>query len=299
MSEKENIFRKFAEAPLPPEAISYMESADGKSLRYAAWPTVIRIMAEEDPSLTFGVIEFDDHGVQVPQGQHGHPYQLLLNGHCFVATWITFMGKTASMWLPVMDVNYKPMSARAITSADINTAIMRCLVKTAAVRFGVGFELYEGTPDAATPAPRQITEEEAGFTTPEEMDAEQGIEPDDETGEVAFDLEERFGTDSSKNVPATAKAAAATPAPKPASVTEDKKLVAALDYKVKDLNIEALKGKPMRVLVDSSKSEKKSIRLLQSISAAGDALPEARAAKLILAAIQQGTVSFPAEAKGK
>ena len=210
MSEKENVFKQYAESPLPPEAISYMESADGKSLRYAAWPTVIRIMAEADPSFTFGVIEFDDHGVQVPQGQHGHPYQLLLNGHCFVATWITFFGKTASMWLPVMDINNKPMSARSITSADINTAIMRCLVKTAAVRFGVGFELYEGTPDAAAPAPRQITEEELGFTTPEEMDAEQ----DDETGEVAFDLEERFGTDSAKVQTAVA-AAAATPAPKP------------------------------------------------------------------------------------
>lgn len=74
-----------------------------------------------------------------------------------VFTSVTIEGETKEMWLPVMDnannamrevpyvkkTKYKEIEVAAATMFDINTAIMRCLVKNLAM-FGLGLYIYAG-----------------------------------------------------------------------------------------------------------------------------------------------------------
>lgn len=74
-----------------------------------------------------------------------------------VETSVTIKGETMVMWLPVMDSKNKAMKAvpytyktrfgdktvEAATMFDINTTIMRCLVKNLAM-FGLGLYIYAG-----------------------------------------------------------------------------------------------------------------------------------------------------------
>lgn len=74
-----------------------------------------------------------------------------------VYTSVTVNGETLDMWLPVMDGANKAMkkwdytytvksgekTVLAATMFDINTALMRCLVKNIAM-FGLGLYIYEG-----------------------------------------------------------------------------------------------------------------------------------------------------------
>lgn len=74
-----------------------------------------------------------------------------------VETSVTIQGETMGMWLPVMDsknkamkqfpYDYKTRSGNKIVEAasmfDVNTAIMRCLVKNIAM-FGLGLYIYAG-----------------------------------------------------------------------------------------------------------------------------------------------------------
>ena len=79
-----------------------------------------------------------------------------------VETTVTIQGESKTMWLPVMDSKNKAQKAQpytytvfykggkseektveAATMFDINTAIMRCLVKNLAM-FGLGLYIYAG-----------------------------------------------------------------------------------------------------------------------------------------------------------
>lgn len=74
-----------------------------------------------------------------------------------IETSVTIQGETMTMWLPVMDSKNKAMKATAYeystgygkkmvkpaTMFDINTTIMRCLVKNLAM-FGLGLYIYAG-----------------------------------------------------------------------------------------------------------------------------------------------------------
>lgn len=85
------------------------------------------------------------------------PYLYDENLGYMVETSITIDGETKTMWLPVMDGANKAMKAQpytyetrfgtrtveAATMFDINTAIMRCLVKNMAM-FGLGLYIYAG-----------------------------------------------------------------------------------------------------------------------------------------------------------
>jgi hypothetical protein len=88
----------------------------------------------------------------------GHPYLFDENLGYMVETKITAGGETRSMWLPVMNGANKAMkhlpyqlktaSGKAInvesaTMFDINSSIMRCLVKNIAM-FGLGLYIYAG-----------------------------------------------------------------------------------------------------------------------------------------------------------
>ena len=74
-----------------------------------------------------------------------------------VETSVTIQGETMGMWLPVMDSKNKAMkqfpydyktrsgnkTVEAASMFDVNTAIMRCLVKNIAM-FGLGLYIYAG-----------------------------------------------------------------------------------------------------------------------------------------------------------
>ena len=87
----------------------------------------------------------------------GVPYFYEENLGYMVETSVTINGETMTMWLPVMDSKNKAMKAQpytyktkygdkwveAATMFDINTTIMRCLVKNLAM-FGLGLYIYAG-----------------------------------------------------------------------------------------------------------------------------------------------------------
>ena len=108
-----------------------------------------------------------------------------------VETSVTIQGETMTMWLPVMDSKNKAMKATAYeystgygkkmvkpaTMFDINTTIMRCLVKNLAM-FGLGLYIYAGEDlpqvekdaQANKPAPAKKSWYKAGATSNEVAD---------------------------------------------------------------------------------------------------------------------------------
>ena len=87
----------------------------------------------------------------------GKPFLYEENLGYMVETSVTIQGETMTMWLPVMDSKNKAMKSQpytyktkfgekwvsAATMFDINTTIMRCLVKNLAM-FGLGLYIYAG-----------------------------------------------------------------------------------------------------------------------------------------------------------
>ena len=92
----------------------------------------------------------------------GKPFLYEENLGYMVETSVTIQGETMTMWLPVMDSKNKAMRSvpytytvtykggkavekrvEAATMFDINTTIMRCLVKNLAM-FGLGLYIYAG-----------------------------------------------------------------------------------------------------------------------------------------------------------
>lgn len=125
----------------------HVETKDGNgvSLSYLSWSWAWKVIKEKCPDANFKVREWD-----------GKPYLFDENLGYMVQTEVTIGGETLSMHLPVMDssnkaqkhFDYKYMTkkgekvVKSATMFDINTAIMRCLVKNLAM-FGLGLYIYE------------------------------------------------------------------------------------------------------------------------------------------------------------
>ena len=131
---------------------------------------------------------------------------------------------------------------------------------------------------------------------PEEEDIldQYGIsDPDDdpvqEEQEVAFDIEAENPFEEAMRAMDEAEGIPVPP-------KQDNKLAAALDFKIR-IDRKGLTGRPMRDLVEQSKSRAKSMKVLTSLAEMDTSHPEARAARLIIDAIKSGTVSFPVEAE--
>lgn len=115
-------------------------------LNYLSWSFAWSFVKNEFPSAKYKVIHFD-----------GKPYLFDENLGYLVATEVEIEGETIAMQLPVMDgankaqknkpYTYKIKNGERVVEAatmfDINTAIMRCLVKNLAM-FGLGISLYSG-----------------------------------------------------------------------------------------------------------------------------------------------------------
>lgn len=116
-------------------------------LTYLSWAWAWATFKKECPDADYEVKHFD-----------GKPYLYDENLGYMVETSITTNGETKSMWLPVMDGTNRAQKATAYTYKtskgeertvaaatmfDINTAIMRCLVKNIGM-FGLGLYIYAG-----------------------------------------------------------------------------------------------------------------------------------------------------------
>ena len=128
------------------------ERSDGnKTLKYLSWPFAWSEFKKHYPDATYCIQKYKDvNGNTVP-------YMFDANTGYMVNTTVTADGVQHEMWLPVMDSKNKAMkdvpytyttkkgdrTVDAATMFDINSAIMRCLVKNLAM-FGLGLYIYAG-----------------------------------------------------------------------------------------------------------------------------------------------------------
>ena len=99
-------------------------------LTYLSWAWAWAEALKADPKATF----------RVEMQPHGGP--LMVMGDTFMV-WVTvtMFDKPMTCMLPVLDYRNKPITAP--TSFDVNTSIMRCLVKAIALH-GLGLYIYAG-----------------------------------------------------------------------------------------------------------------------------------------------------------
>ncbi len=121
------------------------------TLTYLSWVWAWQQVKSEFPDADYDVRHWD-----------GKPYLYDENLGYMVETSVTIKGEKKIMWLPVMDNRNKAMKAQpytyivtykggktvekrveAATMFDINTTLMRCLVKNLAM-FGLGLYIYAG-----------------------------------------------------------------------------------------------------------------------------------------------------------
>lgn len=120
---------------------------NGVSLTYLSWAPAWAEFKKLLPDAVYEVTHWD-----------GKPYLYDPILGYMVETSITANGETHKMWLPVLDGSNralkaeaysvtnrfgKTMTIEAATMFDINTSIMRCLVKNMAM-FGLGLYIYQG-----------------------------------------------------------------------------------------------------------------------------------------------------------
>ena len=156
-----SIFEKLCEI----DCSKYIEKKNG--LSYLSWTYAWKEFKKVYPDAVYEIVHWE-----------GHPYLFDENLGYMVETKITAGGETRSMWLPVMNgankamkhlpyqlktASGKAINVEAATMFDINSSIMRCLVKNIAM-FGLGLYIYAGEdlPELSetTKAEKQADEQE-------------------------------------------------------------------------------------------------------------------------------------------
>ena len=105
-------------------------------LTYLSWAWAWAKVLEADPTANYEVKMFPHMDNPNPT----LPY-MDLGGSCFVWVAVTIHGKAMTVQLPVMD--YRNKCIPAPNAFEINTSIMRCLVKGIAMH-GLGLYIYAG-----------------------------------------------------------------------------------------------------------------------------------------------------------
>lgn len=166
-------------------AINVNEHVENKNgLAYLSWPWAYATVKNLYPDMTYEVRHWD-----------GKPFLYDEDLGYMIETSVTIQGETLPMWLPVMDSKNKSQLAKPYTYTvsyrgskeektveaakmfDVNTAIMRCLVKNLAM-FGLGLYIYAGEDlpaeevrrnkeNAGVDLPKAIAEVKACKTTTE------------------------------------------------------------------------------------------------------------------------------------
>lgn len=128
---------------------------DYKGLNYISWANAYKLAMEQDPQMTFEVLEDAD----------GFP--LFSKGDChIVKTAVTMFGETKKMFLPVMDNRHNAVAEP--NTRQISDSIMRCLVKNIAL-FGIGLSLYTGEDLEQFKTPEQLMKEAEDKIRTEDM----------------------------------------------------------------------------------------------------------------------------------
>jgi len=121
----------------------YTEKKNG--LTYLSWAGAWGEALKADPAVNFKVEMFD-----------GTPL-MMVGGSFMVWVTVTMFGKPVTCMLPVLDYRNKPINTP--NAFDVNTSIMRCLVKAIAMH-GLGLYIYAGEDapeeDGATPEPEKV-----------------------------------------------------------------------------------------------------------------------------------------------
>jgi Protein of unknown function (DUF1071) len=105
----------------------YTEKKNG--LTYLSWAGAWGEALKADPAVNFKVEMFD-----------GTPL-MMVGGSFMVWVTVTMFGKPVTCMLPVLDYRNKPINTP--NAFDVNTSIMRCLVKAIAMH-GLGLYIYAG-----------------------------------------------------------------------------------------------------------------------------------------------------------
>jgi len=128
----------------------YTEKKNG--LTYLSWAGAWGEALKADPAVNFKVEMFD-----------GTPL-MMVGGSFMVWVTVTMFGKPVTCMLPVLDYRNKPINTP--NAFDVNTSIMRCLVKAIAMH-GLGLYIYAGddAPEEVgdTPEPEAVKPEKADF----------------------------------------------------------------------------------------------------------------------------------------
>ena len=129
----ESIFKKLSAINVN-EHISKL-STGGKELSYLSWADAISLLQKEfnDDEICYTVYENENLDFLPIFGNPKMGY--------FVKTSITIKGITREMRLPILDNRNKTVLEP--TAFDINSSVMRCTVKNAAL-FGLGLYIYQG-----------------------------------------------------------------------------------------------------------------------------------------------------------
>lgn len=128
------------------------KKAGGVELSYLSWAYAWAQFKKTCPDAMYEIKKFDDgKGCKLPY-MYDEKTGYMVNTEVFAN------GMAHEMWLPVLDGNNKAMKkdpydyttskgvkkhVEAATMFDVNTAIMRCLVKNMAM-FGLGLNVYAG-----------------------------------------------------------------------------------------------------------------------------------------------------------
>lgn len=116
-------------------------------LTYLSWAWAWKEVKDRYPNANFEVCENKDGWNYFTDGKTA-----------WVKTSVTIEELTHTLTLPVMDYKNRSIPLEAVTSFDVNKAIMRCLVKTIGL-FGLGLYIYSGEdlPEGeVTPAPAPV-----------------------------------------------------------------------------------------------------------------------------------------------
>lgn len=77
MSNFEKIFKDLGAYDVSNEVKTLPKKQNGNVLKYLSWPKMVEILNEKYPLWSFRIHEFDERGIELPDGEHGFLYQKL------------------------------------------------------------------------------------------------------------------------------------------------------------------------------------------------------------------------------
>ena len=167
------------------EKVNVNEHTEKKNgLTYLSWSWAWSEVMKRFPEAHYDIVTFD-----------GKPYLYDENLGYMVMTTMVIGDIQRTMWLPVMDEKNKAMKAQPYkyktkygekmvekaTMFDVNTAIMRCLVKNIAM-FGLGLYIYSGE-DLPAESDEESTNPKQKEQKPQQAEPQQAEPPLSDDGD--------------------------------------------------------------------------------------------------------------------